>query len=85
MHNNTKLLLPLSLISAAILNVTPAIAQENIMLEEVVVTAQRREQNLQDVPVSVTAFSGATLSASRKTVRQVVAVWGSLFAALQAS
>ena len=29
------------------------------MLEEIVVTAQRREQNLQDVPVSVTAFTGA--------------------------
>ena len=31
------------------------------VLEEIVVTAQRREQNLQDVPVSVTAFTGATL------------------------
>ena len=30
-------------------------------LEEIVVTAQRREQNLQDVPVSVTAFTGATI------------------------
>ena len=30
-------------------------------LEEIVVTAQRREQNLQEVPVSVTAFTGATL------------------------
>jgi len=70
MHNNTKVLLPLSLISAAILNVTPAIAQENIMLEEVVVTAQRREQNLQDVPVSVTAFSGATLE--RRNIKNAV-------------
>lgn len=31
------------------------------ILEEIVVTAQRREQNLQEVPVSVTAFTGATL------------------------
>ena len=31
------------------------------VLEEIVVTAQRREQSLQDVPVSVTAFTGATL------------------------
>ena len=30
----------------------------NPVLEEVVVTAQRREQNLQDVGISVTAFSG---------------------------
>ena len=32
--------------------------QEVAVLEEVIVTAQLREQNLQDVPVSVTAFSG---------------------------
>ena len=31
------------------------------VLEEIVVTAQRREQSLQDVPVSVTAFTGNTL------------------------
>ena len=31
------------------------------VLEEIVVTAQRREQSLQDVPVSVTAFTGDTL------------------------
>ena len=34
------------------------------VLEEVVVTAQRREQNLQDVPVSVTAFTGAIVEQS---------------------
>ena len=32
-------------------------------IEEVIVTAQRREQNLQDTPVSVTALSGADLTA----------------------
>lgn len=31
------------------------------MLEEVIVTAQKREQNLQDVPIAVTAFTGETL------------------------
>ena len=31
------------------------------MLEEIVVTAQRREQNLQEVPVSVTVFTGAVV------------------------
>jgi iron complex outermembrane receptor protein len=31
-------------------------------LEDVVVTAQRREQELQDVPVSVTAFSEAAIN-----------------------
>ena len=31
------------------------------VLEEVIVTAQKREQNLQDVGISVTAFSGEQL------------------------
>ena len=34
------------------------------ILEEIVVTAQRREQNLQDVPVSVTVFTGAIVEQS---------------------
>ena len=39
-----------------------AIAQETgFVLEEIVVTAQKREQNLQDVGISVTAFSGEQL------------------------
>ena len=33
-------------------------------LQDIVVTAQRREQNIQDVPVAVTAFSGETLQTS---------------------
>ncbi|MEM1142918.1 MAG: TonB-dependent receptor [Pseudomonadota bacterium] len=37
-----------------------AMAQGSV-LEEVIVTAQKREQNLQDVGVSVTAFSGESL------------------------
>ncbi len=37
-----------------------ALAQDSdgAMLEEITVTAERREQSLQDVPISVTAFSG---------------------------
>ncbi|WP_164975545.1 TonB-dependent receptor [Sphingobium fluviale] len=45
----------------------PAAATEEVeatQLQDIVVTAQRREQRLQDVPVAVTAFSGATLQAS---------------------
>jgi len=32
-------------------------AQDGAVLEEIVVTAQRREQNLQDVPISITVFT----------------------------
>ena len=39
-----------------------AIAQP--MLEEVIVTAQKREQSLQDVPIAVTAFTGERLQES---------------------
>ena len=35
----------------------PALAQ-SVLLEEIIVTAQKREQNLQDVGIAVTAFSG---------------------------
>lgn len=38
----------------------PAMAQDDavsLMLEEVIVTAQKREQNLQDVPIAVTVFN----------------------------
>src|SRR5579872_6589972 len=34
---------------------------DNRMVEEIVVTAQKREENLQQVPISVQAFSGANL------------------------
>ena len=44
----------------ALVTAMPVMAQEG-GLEEVVVTAQRREQSLQEVPVSVTAFTGDTL------------------------
>ena len=51
----------------AILPLTIAVtgtAQVNAaVLEEILVTAQKREQNLQDVGVSVTAFSGEQLDA----------------------
>ena len=36
-------------------------AQEQAYLEEIIVTAQKREQNIQDIPVAVTALSGAHL------------------------
>ncbi|MBK7251873.1 MAG: TonB-dependent receptor [Gammaproteobacteria bacterium] len=38
-----------------------ALAQESPALEEVIVTAQKQEQKLQDVPIAITALSGAEL------------------------
>ncbi len=48
----------------------PAFAQkadEATGLEEIIVTAQKREQSLQDVPIAVTAITGTSLSANRVT------------------
>lgn len=47
---------------------TPALAQ-TVEIDEVIVTATRREQRLQDVPVAVTAISGDNLASSQ--VREV--------------
>ncbi len=63
-----KLLFEKRLLASAVLAIThSALAQEppsrtTIALEEVVVTAQRRDQSLQDVPLSVSAFSADQLS-----------------------
>jgi iron complex outermembrane receptor protein len=48
---------------AASLIPTGVIAQTTAALEEVVVTAQRRQESLQEVPISLVAFSGTTLEA----------------------
>ena len=45
----------------------PAPADDTGGLEEIVVTAQKREENLQDVPVSVTALSAEALANNRVT------------------
>ena len=45
-----------------------AVAQEDgMVLEEIIVTAQRREQSLQEVPVAVTAFTGEALEIANIT------------------
>ena len=53
-------------IAAIGLTGTSAYAQESdatapLLLEEILVTARRREESLQDTPISITAFSGASL------------------------
>src|SRR5690606_1955000 len=51
--------LKLALLSAALLPIaaTAQDSRSSRALEEIVVTAQKREQNLQDVPISIQAFS----------------------------
>ncbi|MFZ3007644.1 MAG: TonB-dependent receptor [Phenylobacterium sp.] len=44
---------------------SPAYAQGSNVIEELVVTAQRREESLQDVPVAVSAFSEDSLRVQR--------------------
>ena len=44
-----------------------AAPDETIGLEEIIVTAQKREQSVQDVPIAVTAVSEETLKANRIT------------------
>ncbi len=51
-------------LSTILLAGTPATSLADGVLEEVVVTAQKRTQNLQDVPVAVTAFTGEMLRES---------------------
>ncbi|MEQ8693560.1 MAG: TonB-dependent receptor [Pseudomonadales bacterium] len=62
MHNRKALCAAIA--AALLLNEAPSAAaqgQGTMALEEVVVSAQRRQQSLQDVPISVTAFSAEQL------------------------
>ena len=55
---------PRGIVAAAVSAASIASAQnETGGLEEVTVTAQRREQSLQDVPIAITALSGDQLAA----------------------
>ncbi|MCY4477163.1 MAG: TonB-dependent receptor [Gammaproteobacteria bacterium] len=53
----------------AVVMISPmAMAQDDgMVLEEIIVTAQRREQSLQEVPVAVTAFTGEALEIANIT------------------
>lgn len=46
------------LVSAVALAAYGAGAMGQAVLEEVIVTAQKRAQSIQDVPISITAFNG---------------------------
>ncbi|MEO6387332.1 MAG: TonB-dependent receptor [Croceibacterium sp.] len=53
---------------------SPEVAESSDQVEEIVVTAQFREQNLQQTPLAITAMSGAMLEArSQNTIAEVAA------------
>ena len=47
--------------SAIAMHSQVAVAQEQFVLEEVLVTARKREESLQDVPIAITAFTESTI------------------------
>ncbi|MEE4659124.1 MAG: TonB-dependent receptor [Halieaceae bacterium] len=51
----------LATLSSASLILPQAVAAQDALLEEIVVTARKREESLQDVPISVTAFTAAQI------------------------
>jgi iron complex outermembrane receptor protein len=71
--NKTKLSLMTTVVPMfALLMSTPAAAQnapadEEAGIADIVVTAQRREENLQDVPISVSAFTAEQMAARGTT------------------
>ncbi len=61
-----RLLLSSAVVASGLAAITAApavLAQDRTILEEITVTAQRREENLQEVPISVSAVSGERLAA----------------------
>ena len=63
MSNKTCLKLGISLLIASPLMSDPAFAQRELStsIEEIVVTAQKREENLSDVPMAVSALDSKAL------------------------
>jgi iron complex outermembrane receptor protein len=60
-------------------NISPAVAQDDAsssMLEEIIVTATRREENLQDVPISIATLSGENLDSLFTGGEDVLALSG---------
>ncbi|MFQ3322554.1 MAG: iron complex outermembrane receptor protein [Pseudomonadales bacterium] len=62
MNPVTKKFLP-SILSVAVASIlaTSTVFSQGILLEEVIVTAQKREENLQDTAIAITAFTSETL------------------------
>jgi len=48
-------------VAMAVIFLSPAVQAQDRVLEEIIVTAQRREQSIQEVPISLEAYSGTVL------------------------
>jgi iron complex outermembrane recepter protein len=69
--------------AASVLATTSAYAQGSVFEDEIVVTAQKREENAQDVGISITAFSGEQLQSLGYTNAQEVTALAAGVATLQ--
>ena len=74
-----KLLAIMSAIALFTMTPTVTYSQDSVVLDEIIITAQKREQSLQDVGVSVTAFTGEQLKSwdiqCLKTLLHKYPVW----------
>ena len=64
----TRAMLKVAAVGLGFIFIAPISAQEdskgiNALMDEVVVTARKREENVQDTPIAVSAFTGASLDA----------------------
>ncbi len=67
-YNKFKRVLALSLIAQSVVSTTSALAQETsyddeVFLDELIVTAQKRDESVQEVPITVNAYSSKDLDA----------------------
>ena len=61
-HNHYALTpIAAAVLAAALLPTAPPAQAQDLALEEVIVTAQRRQTSLQDTPIAITAFSSEKL------------------------
>ncbi|MDE0950207.1 MAG: TonB-dependent receptor plug domain-containing protein, partial [Halioglobus sp.] len=67
MHNNTRF--QISTLSAAIAStlLSGYTTAQELLIEEVTVTATRRSESLQDVPINITALSNTIIERDRLT------------------
>ncbi len=66
---SSAIALTLASVTPTLVNAQEASSQDNWLLEEITVTAQKREENLQDIAASATALTGEALT--KKSVNQL--------------